>query len=263
MPPNPTHKYIGPPPGRPPIAWSKISKVPVDNVSPSSDGVASQSSGVSAQSDQPSAYKTVRFDSVLPQVSGVSAHKEASLDNTLPQVSSGAQDQARNGVAPQSSGVSAQSNQQSAYKKVRFNSVLPQVSGVSAHKAVSLDSILPQFSGELQDQASDGRAPQSSGGLVLPQISGRLHNHPHYKGVPLTSIMLSSTPLQKESLPAQTKAYRVREQWSLRKHSEPVKQDKGTECNNHAEYRIHAELKEAYHSAPIKQDKGRAELKEA
>jgi hypothetical protein len=110
----------------------------------------------------------------LPQVSGVSAHKEVSLDNISPQVSGGLQDQARDRVAPQSSGISAQSNQQSAYKKVRFDSVLPQVSGVSAHKAVSLDSILPEFIGKLQDQASDRRAPQSSDGLVLPQVSGGL-----------------------------------------------------------------------------------------
>jgi hypothetical protein len=212
MPPNPTHKYVGPPPGRPPIAWSKIAEVPVGDVSPSGNGVASQSNGMSAQSNQPRAYKKVRFDSVLPQVSGVSEHKEVSLDSILPQVSSGLQDQARDGVASQSSGMSAQSNQQSAYKKVRFDSVLPQVSGVSAHKAVSLDSILPQFSSELQDQASDGRAPQSSGGVVSPQVSSGLQNHPHYKGVPLTSTMLSSTPLQKENLPAQAKAYTVREQ---------------------------------------------------
>jgi hypothetical protein len=137
------------------------------------------------------------------------------------------QDQAKDGLAPQSSGMSAQSNQQSAYKKVRFNSALPQVSDMSAYKAVSLDSILPQFSCELQDQASGGRAPQSSGGLVLPKVSGGLQNHPHYEGVPLTSTMLSSTPLQKESLPAQAKAYTVREQRSLRKHGEPVKHDKG------------------------------------
>jgi hypothetical protein len=100
MPPNPTHKYIQPPPGRPPIAWSKITKVPVGDVSPSGDGVASQSSGVSAQSNQPSAYKKVRFDIVLPQVSGVSAQKEVSLDSISPQVSSRLQDQARDEVAP-------------------------------------------------------------------------------------------------------------------------------------------------------------------
>jgi hypothetical protein len=137
--------------------------------------------------------------------STVSCHKSAacqhtrkvSPDSISPQVSSRLQDQARDGVAPQSSGMSAQSNQQSAYKKVRFNSVLPQVSGVSAHKAVSLDSISPQFSGKLQDQASNGRAPQSSGGLVLPQVSGRLQYHPYYEGVPQTLTMLSSTLLQK------------------------------------------------------------------
>jgi hypothetical protein len=76
MPPNPTHKYIGPPPGRQPIAWSKITKVPVGNVSQSGDSVASQSSGMSAQSNQQSAYKKVRFNSVLQQVSSMSAHKE-------------------------------------------------------------------------------------------------------------------------------------------------------------------------------------------
>jgi hypothetical protein len=209
MPLNPTHKYVGPPLGRPPIAWSKITEVPVGNVSPSGNSVASQSSGMSAQSDQQSAYKKVRFNSVLPQVSAVSAHKEVSLDSILPQVSGRLQDHARDGVAPQSSGVSAQSNQQSAYKKVRFDSVLPQISCVSAHKAVSLNSISPEISGESQDQASDGRVPQSSGGLVLPQVSGGLQNYPHYKGVPLTSTVLSSTPLQKESLPAQAKAYTV------------------------------------------------------
>jgi hypothetical protein len=147
MPPNPTHKYVGPPPGRPPIAWSKITENLKGNVSPSGNGVASQSSGVPVQSNQQSAYKKVRFNSVLLQVSSMSAHKEVSLDSILPQVSGRSQDQARDRVAPQSSGMSVQSNQQSAYKKVRFYSVLPQVSGVSAHKAVSLDSILPQFSG--------------------------------------------------------------------------------------------------------------------
>jgi hypothetical protein len=55
------------------------------------------------------------------------------------------------GVAPQSSGVSAQFNQQTAYKKVRFDSVLPQVNGMPAHKEVSLDSIFPQINSRLQD----------------------------------------------------------------------------------------------------------------
>jgi hypothetical protein len=50
----------------------------------------------------------VRFDSVLPQFSGMSAHKEVSLDCILLQFSGGLQDQARvNDVTPQSSGVSA------------------------------------------------------------------------------------------------------------------------------------------------------------
>jgi hypothetical protein len=60
-----------------------------------------------------------------------------------------------NGVAPQSSGAKAQSNQQTAYKKVRFDSVLLQTSGASAHEEVSLDSIPPQTSGGLQDQATN------------------------------------------------------------------------------------------------------------
>jgi hypothetical protein len=82
----------------------------------------------------------------------MSAHKEVSLDSILPQFSGGLQDQARvNDVMPQSSFLSAQSNQQTAYKKVRLGSVLPQLSGVSAHKEVSLDNILPQFSSGLQD----------------------------------------------------------------------------------------------------------------
>ncbi len=107
----------------------------------------------------------VRFNSVLLQFSSVSAHKEVSLDSILPQFSSGSQDQARvNNVMPQPSGVSAQSNQQTACKTVRFNSVSPQFSGMSAHKEVSLDSILPQFSGGLQDRARvNDVTPQSSG----------------------------------------------------------------------------------------------------
>jgi hypothetical protein len=60
-----------------------------------------------------------------------------------------------NSVAPQSSGASAQSNQQTAFKKVRFNSVSPQTSGMSAQKEVSLDSILQQISSGLHDQARD------------------------------------------------------------------------------------------------------------
>jgi hypothetical protein len=77
----------------------------------------------------------VGFNSVLLQFSGVSAHKEVSLDRILPQFSGRPQDQARlNKVTPQFSGLSAQSNQQTAYrKKVRFNSVLLQFSSVSAH----------------------------------------------------------------------------------------------------------------------------------
>jgi hypothetical protein len=55
------------------------------------------------------------------------------------------------GVAPQSSGAKARSNQQTAYKKVRSDSALPQTSGILAHEEVSLDSILPQTSGRLQD----------------------------------------------------------------------------------------------------------------
>jgi hypothetical protein len=69
------------------------------------------------------------------------------------QFSGRSQDQARvTNVTPQSSGMSVQSNQQTAYKNVQFDSVLPQFSGMSAHKEVSLNSILPQFSGRLQDQ---------------------------------------------------------------------------------------------------------------
>ena len=104
----------------------------------------------------------VRFNSVLLQFSGMSAHKEVSLHSILPQFNRGLQDQARvNNVTPQSSGISVQSNQQIAYKKVRFDSVLPQFSGMSAHKEVSLDSIPPQFSGRSQNQKST--MPQSSG----------------------------------------------------------------------------------------------------
>jgi hypothetical protein len=88
-----------------------------------------------------------------PQVNGVSAYKKVSLDSILPQFSDRLQN--KTNATPQSSGMSAQSNQQNAYKKVRFNSVLLQVNGVSAHKEVSLDSILLQFSGKLQDQNRD------------------------------------------------------------------------------------------------------------
>ncbi len=81
----------------------------------------------------------------MPQFSVMSAHKEVGLNSIAPQFSGGSQDQASvNNVRPQSSGMSAQSNQQTAYKKVGLNSVLPQFSGVSAHKEVSLNSILPQ-----------------------------------------------------------------------------------------------------------------------
>ncbi len=95
----------------------------------------------------------------------MSAHKEVSLDSILPQFSGGSQDQARvNDVTPQSSGMSAQSNQQTGYRKFRFNSVLLQFSGFSAHKEVSLNSILPQLSGRSQDQARVyDVTPQSSG----------------------------------------------------------------------------------------------------
>ncbi len=62
---------------------------------------------------------------------------------------------------PQSSGVSEWSNQQTAYMKVRFNSVFLQVHSMSAHKKVSLNSILLQFSGGLQNQ--ENATPQYSG----------------------------------------------------------------------------------------------------
>jgi hypothetical protein len=88
----------------------------VNNVTP-------QSSGMSARSNHPTVYKKVRFDSVLPQFRDVSAHKEVSLDIILPQFRGGLQDQEN--AWPQSSGMSAQSDQQTAYKKVRFDTVLP------------------------------------------------------------------------------------------------------------------------------------------
>jgi hypothetical protein len=73
----------------------------------------------------------------------VSAHKEVSLDSILPQVSGGLQDQAKDKIAPQSSGVSVGSN----------------------------------VSSELQDHASDGGAPQSSGGSVLLQVSNKFNKY--------------------------------------------------------------------------------------
>jgi hypothetical protein len=47
----PKHKYLKPLPGRPPITWSKITDDPMNNVSPSDNGVAPQSSGVPARSN--------------------------------------------------------------------------------------------------------------------------------------------------------------------------------------------------------------------
>ncbi len=44
----PKHEYVEPPLGRPPIAWSKITEDPMDDVSPSNNGVAPQSSGAKA-----------------------------------------------------------------------------------------------------------------------------------------------------------------------------------------------------------------------
>ncbi len=91
---------------------------------------------------------------------------KVSLNSILQQFSGRPQDQARvNNVTPQSSGMSAQSNQQTAYKKVRFDSVSPQFSGVSAHKEVSLNSILLQFSGGLQDQARVTNVTLQSSGM--------------------------------------------------------------------------------------------------
>jgi hypothetical protein len=90
--------------------------------------VTPQSSGVSAQSNQGTAYKKVRFVSVLPRFSGMSAHKEVSLDSILPQFSGGSQDQARvTNVTPQCSGVSVQSNQQTAYRKRQIRQYLAAV----------------------------------------------------------------------------------------------------------------------------------------
>jgi hypothetical protein len=98
----PKHKYVKPPSGRPPIAWSNITDNPMDDVSPSNDGVAPQSSGMKAQSNRQTAYKKTRFDSVLLQTSGMSAHKEVSLDSILPQTSGGLQDQATNQITQSS-----------------------------------------------------------------------------------------------------------------------------------------------------------------
>ncbi len=75
MPPIPKHKYVEPPLGRPPIAWSKIINNSASEASPSGDGVRPQSSGVSGQSNQQSAYKKIKFDCVSAQANGVSAHK--------------------------------------------------------------------------------------------------------------------------------------------------------------------------------------------
>jgi hypothetical protein len=66
------------------------------------------------------------------------------------------------GVAPQSSGTKAQSNQQMAYKKIRSDSALPQTSGMLAHKEVSLNSIPPQTSGGSQDQATNQMTQSSN-----------------------------------------------------------------------------------------------------
>jgi hypothetical protein len=87
-------------------------------------------------------------------------------------------------VAPQSSGMSGRSNQQTAYKKVRLDSVSPQFNSVSARKEVSLNSILPQFSSGLQDQASvNDVLPQSSG------VSAQSNQRIAYKKVRFDSIM--------------------------------------------------------------------------
>jgi hypothetical protein len=98
----PKHEYVEPPSGRPPIAWSKITDDPMDDLSPCNDGLAPQSSGAKAQSNQRMAYKKVRFDSVLPQTSGASAHEEVSLNSIPPQTSSGLQDQATNQITQSS-----------------------------------------------------------------------------------------------------------------------------------------------------------------
>jgi hypothetical protein len=103
----PKHEYVKPPSGRPPIAWSKITDHPMDDVSPSNDGVAPQSSGVKARSNQRTAYKKVRSNSALPQTSGMLAHKEVSLDSIPPQTSGGLQDQATNQMTQSSNWTAA------------------------------------------------------------------------------------------------------------------------------------------------------------
>ncbi len=83
---------------------------------------------VACQRDPTSKLHTekVRLDSVLLHFSSMSAHKEVSLDSISLQLSGRLQDQARvNNATPQSSGVSARFNQQTASKKVRLDSVLP------------------------------------------------------------------------------------------------------------------------------------------
>jgi hypothetical protein len=111
----------------------------------------------------------------------MSAHREVIVDIISPRFSGGLQDQARvTNVIPQSSGVSAQSNQCTAYKKVKLDSVLLQVNGMSAHKKVSIDSILPQISGRLQSQ--ENATPQSSG------VSAQSNQQTAYKKVRLDSV---------------------------------------------------------------------------
>ncbi len=107
--------------------------------------VTPQSSGMSARSNHQTVHNNVRFDCVLLQFSSMSPHKEVSLTSILLQISGGLQNQEN--FWPQSSGMSTRSNQRTVHKKVRLDSVLPQVNGVSAHKEVSLDSILLQISG--------------------------------------------------------------------------------------------------------------------
>ncbi len=98
----PKHEYVELPSERPPIAWSKITDDHMDDVSPSNDGVAPQSSGAKARSNRQMSYKKIRFDSVLPQTSGVSAHKKVSLDSIPPQTSGESQDQATNQITQSS-----------------------------------------------------------------------------------------------------------------------------------------------------------------
>jgi hypothetical protein len=117
----------------------------------------------------------------LPQLSGVLAHKEVSLDSILPKLSGGLQDQAReNNVTPQSSGMSAQSNEQTAYNKIRLDSVLPRVNHMSERNEVNLDTILLQFSGGLQNQ--ENATPQSS------VVSARSNQQTAYKKVRFNSV---------------------------------------------------------------------------